>query len=182
MKFAVKLLFILLSVAYPFVVFWGIESDQKPWLLVLLSLLMISRICLAKGRLERLIAAAFLIAIFGIMLLAGVSEGLKFYPVVINLSLLFVFASSLMTGMPVIERIARIREPNLPSAAVVYTRQVTRAWCVFFVVNAGISAATVMCANAQIWLLYNGVIAYVLIAVMFSTEWLIRQRVRARLS
>jgi uncharacterized membrane protein len=176
----VKLLLILMSVAYPFVVYWGLQSGHQSALVILLAVLLIIRVWSAKKGFERSAALAFVMTILAVMAAFSVSEGLKIYPVVINLSLLFVFASSLFSGMPVIERIARIREANLPASAVTYTRQVTQAWCVFFAVNASISAATVIWADEQTWLLYNGVIAYGLVAVMFSAEWLIRQRVRAR--
>lgn len=182
MKFAVRLIFILLSVAYPFLVYLGLESEHKPWLLILLSSLMISRVWLAKSAIERLAAIVLLLALAVIMSVTGVNEGLKLYPVVINLLLLFVFAVSLMTGVPIIERLARIREPNLPKSAIAYTRKVTKAWCLFFILNTCVSAVTVIWTDEQTWLLYNGVIAYALIALMFAAEWLIRQRFRAKMS
>lgn len=182
MASAVKLLLILLSVVYPFIVYWGLQSGHQSALMMMLALLLISRIVTAKQGYERTVASLFVIVVFAVIALFSVREGLKLYPVVINLTLLYVFASSLITGMPVVERIARLREPSLPAAAVTYTRQVTQAWSVFFAVNAAISAATVIWADEQVWLLYNGVIAYLLMAAMFSAEWLIRRRVRASLS
>lgn len=182
MSSAVKPLLILLSVAYPFVVYWGLQSGQELALVMMLSILLMGKIATAKKGFERTLALLFLIVILMVIAVFSASEGLKIYPVVINLGLLLVFASSLMSGMPVIERIARMREPELPAVAVAYTRQVTRAWCVFFAVNAGISSATVIYASEQVWMLYNGVIAYLLVAIMFSAEWLIRRRVRARVS
>ena len=38
-----------------------------------------------------------------------------------------------------IERLARLREPDLPPAAIAYTRRVTQVWCVFFAVNGAIA-------------------------------------------
>jgi uncharacterized membrane protein len=109
----------------------------------------------------------------------GEKNGLKLYPVIINLSLLFLFASSLLTEMSFIERLARIREPDLPEKAVSYTRKVTQIWCVFFVINASIALATVVLADDTLWLWYNGVVAYVLIGILMAGEWLVRQRVKA---
>ena len=58
-----------------------------------------------------------------------------YYPVLVNAILLAVFAASLWRPPTVIERIARLREPDLPPAAVVYTRRVTIVWSVFFALN-----------------------------------------------
>jgi uncharacterized membrane protein len=58
---------------------------------------------------------------------------------------------------------------------------VTKVWCGFFAVNASISLFTVWWSDPQLWLLYNGVIAYLLIAILFSAESLYRQRLRANL-
>ena len=58
-----------------------------------------------------------------------------YYPVLVNAGLLLMFAASLVKPPTVIERIARLREPDLPPAAVRYTRRVTIAWTAFFVCN-----------------------------------------------
>lgn len=64
---------------------------------------------------------------------------LLFYPVVVNSVMLAVFGGSLWSGMPIIERLARLREPDLPERAVRYTRRVTQIWCAFFIINGGIA-------------------------------------------
>jgi uncharacterized membrane protein len=96
--------------------------------------------------------------------------------------LLGVFGASLWRGPTIVERIARLHEPQLPAAAVAYTRKVTIAWCAFFLANGALSAATALWASEQLWVLYNGLLAYVLIGAFFAIEWLLRQRMRARLA
>ncbi|MCY1185248.1 hypothetical protein D9M73_260100 [compost metagenome] len=105
---------------------------------------------------------------------------LRWYPVLINASLLGVFGWSLMHGMPMVERLARLREPRLPSAAIVYTRRVTEVWCLFFLGNGLTAAALALWAPLDWWTLYNGLIAYLLMGALFAGEWLIRQRLRVR--
>ena len=90
------------------------------------------------------------------------------------------FGSSLFASQTVIERLARIKEPTLPPEGVRYTRKVTQAWCLFFMFNAAVSTATMLWASEEVWVLYNGLIAYLLIGVMLAVEWLVRQRVRRR--
>ena len=101
---------------------------------------------------------------------------LKLYPVVVNLGMLALFGLSLIFPPTIIERIARIREPLLSSAGVQYTKRVTQVWCAFFIVNGTIAWITVFYASDEIWSLYNGLIAYVLMGLLFGIEYLCRRR------
>ena len=94
--------------------------------------------------------------------------------------MLCLFGLSLKFGPPMIERLARLREPVLPDIAIVYTRQVTKVWCLFFMLNGLIAAALTLWAPLSWWTLYNGLIAYGLMGLLFAIEWLIRQKVRGR--
>ncbi|MGH7441054.1 MAG: hypothetical protein ACREKE_00115 [bacterium] len=102
---------------------------------------------------------------------------LKAYPICVNLGLLAAFGQSLWRGPTVVERLATLQHGPLDEAGRRYTRTVTKAWCLFFLVNAGVSLATALVASDRVWALYNGGIAYGLIGLMFSGEWLIRRRV-----
>ena len=79
-----------------------------------------------------------------------------------------------------IERLARLQEPDLPAAGVAYTRRVTQVWCGFFIVNGSVSLLTALFASDAGWALYNGVISYALMGLLFVGEWLIRKRVKAK--
>src|SRR5262249_17447534 len=92
------------------------------------------------------------------------------------------FALSLWKGPSVVERLARLREPDFPPAAVRYTRRVTQVWCVFFVVNGTIATATALWASPAAWALYNRLLAYVAMGLLMGGEWLVRRRVRARIA
>jgi uncharacterized membrane protein len=105
---------------------------------------------------------------------------LKLYPVLVNGVMLGVFGFSLLSPPSLIERIARLTEPDLPSAGVRYTLRVTQVWCVFFAVNGSIALATALWASPKVWSLYNGVIAYVLMGLLFGGEYLVRLRFRRR--
>ncbi|MCZ4058745.1 hypothetical protein O3W44_06095 [Pantoea sp. LMR881] len=103
---------------------------------------------------------------------------LLWYPVVVNLAMLLLFAASLWRAMPLVERLARLREPNLPPQAVRYTRRVTQVWCLFFIFNGGMALATCLIGNLHLWTLWNGGISYLLIGMLMGGEWLVRQRMR----
>lgn len=115
-----------------------------------------------------LLAAA---AVWGNVLLP-----LKLYPVLINCAMLTAFGYSLISPPSMVERLARLREPNLPPAAVGYTRRVTQIWCVFFVINGSIALGTALWASEEVWSLYTGVIAYFLMGALFGGEFLFRLR------
>jgi uncharacterized membrane protein len=80
--------------------------------------------------------------------------------------------------MPMVERMARLREPELSPAGVRYTRKVTWVWVGFFIFNAGTSAALTLWARLSWWTLYNGLLVYFIMGVLFGGEWLLRQRLR----
>jgi uncharacterized membrane protein len=105
---------------------------------------------------------------------------LQLYPVLINIVMLCLFGYSLFSPPPIIERLARLREPDLPPHAILYTRRITQVWCGFFAINGSISFATAMWASPAIWSLYNGLIAYLLMGLLFGSEYLIRQRFKRR--
>ena len=104
---------------------------------------------------------------------------LKLYPALVNLVMLMVFGLSLRFPPTVVERLARLQQPDLPAAGVRYTRRVTQVWCAFFILNGSLATVTAVWASDQVWVLYNGFLAYVMIAVLFAGEWLVRQRVKA---
>ncbi|WP_218048930.1 COG4648 family protein [Curvivirga aplysinae] len=100
---------------------------------------------------------------------------IKFYPVLVSVGLGGVFLISLIKPPTVIERLARMQEPNLNEAGVRYTRNVTIIWTGFFVLNALISVYTVFFSSLEIWTLYNGFISYLLIGLLFCGEFIIRR-------
>ena len=182
MAFAVRkpaLLFVAaLSVAYPLLVWFGMGKVAPAWLALLL-------VVLAGLRALATRQPIWLVSAFGGLLLAAAAAfgnsvlPLKFYPVLVNAVLLAVFAISLLHPPSAIERFARMQEPDLPEAGVRYTRRVTQVWCGFFIVNGSIALATALWASDAGWALYNGLIAYLLMGLLFAGEWLVRRRVRA---
>jgi len=184
MKLFLKLVAIVLTLCYPFFIYWGLQNyDVRvlfPILLILLALRWATGSGLGAGVGERKIVVATLIGLIVIVLAAGYQLGLKFYPVLINAGFLALFASSLFSPPTIVERLARIKEPDLPGSAISYTRKVTWLWSGFFLVNGSIAAATALWGSDEVWMVYNGMIAYLLIATLTAGEWLVRQRVRAR--
>jgi uncharacterized membrane protein len=103
----------------------------------------------------------------------------RLYPVIVNLAVLGYFAWSLIHPPSAVERIARLADRALPDYAVAYTRRVTAVWCMFFVVNGAIALYTALWTSIEVWTLYNGCIAYLLMGSLFTGEYLVRRRTRA---
>ena len=167
-----------LTVAYPLLIWFGMGKVAPAWLALLLVVVSGLR-ALATRQPIWLVAAGG-----GLLLAAFAAFGssvlpLKFYPVLVNTVLLAVFSISLRHPPSVIERLARLHDPDLPEAGVRYTRRVTQVWCGFFIVNGSIALATAIWASNTVWALYNGLIAYLLMGVLFAGEWLLRRRFRA---
>jgi len=171
---------LVVGLAYPFAVYLGMEYLTPRMFALLLGSLWLAR--LFSGRQTTLVRTTGVIAL-AFCLLLGLADSaalLRWYPVLISLALLGLFGSSLLSGMPMIERLARLTEPELPPAAVRYTRQVTWLWVGFFIFNATIAAALALWAPLTWWTLYTGLIAYLLMGMLFAGEWLVRQRIRSR--
>jgi uncharacterized membrane protein len=97
-------------------------------------------------------------------------------PVLVNATLLGSFALSLGGGrMPMVERFARMMDPDLDAAKSAHCRQATVAWCAFFAMNAVISLGMALFAPVSAWAVYTGGIAYGLIGLMFGAEYTVRR-------
>jgi uncharacterized membrane protein len=177
--------FFALTIAYPFIVYLTL-GHLEPRILVLILLIVYGTRYLlirrrSSGSNSPFTAWIFFgLASFAVVVFAMNSGAtLLYYPVLINVLLFVLFGYSLIHPPSVIEQIARMREPDLPASGVAYTRKVTIAWQVFFVVNGSVALATAMLGNVSVWSLYNGFVAYLLMGAMFAVEYLIRRRVRA---
>lgn len=102
----------------------------------------------------------------------------RLFPVLMNLGALILFVRSLSASQSMVERFARLKEPDLPVSGVAYTRCVTQVWCCFLAVNTCVSWWTAIYATQEAWALYNGLIAYVLMAFLFVGEWIVRTYLR----
>ncbi|WP_299597943.1 hypothetical protein [uncultured Microbulbifer sp.] len=179
---------VLVVTAYPFAVYFGIQYLSLGYLLALLLAVAGLRLVFmlrgnakdsAGGRIGAGALAAILAVLAATSWLRGDSAGLLWYPVFCNLLMLGIFAHSLLfQSQSVIERLARIREPDLPESGVAYTRRVTQVWCGFFLVNGLIATATVLHGDLDLWALYNGLLSYLLMGLLLAVEWLVRGRVR----
>lgn len=173
---------VLAGVLYPFIVYFGSDHVSPPMFGLILGGLWLVR---APALLRRPGGGWMLgvtLAYCAVLALGGEEHLLRWYPSLICGLLLAVFGLSLKFGPPVIERIARVTEPDLPPVAVAYTRKVTWVWVAFFAANGTASGVLAAWGNLSWWTFYNGVLAYAVMGALFVGEWILRQRLRRRIN
>jgi uncharacterized membrane protein len=167
---------VTLTLLYPLAIYFGLGRFEPRWLALLLLGLAFVRVVTSRQRVWWAVAA-MAVVLASATFLANAPLPLKLYPAVVSASLLALFAASLVRPPTAIERMARLTQPDLSPRGVAYTRKVTWVWCGFFLINGTVAAATARWGSDAVWALYNGLIAYGLMGLLFGIEWLVRQRV-----
>jgi len=179
------LLSAIVLLAYPFAVYYGLNQWGVATVAGVVGVLFVLRIIGANNtRLRELKYIAWISGVMGLVLTLLAlffkdTRWFTYYPVIVNLLMLALFASSLRQKETVVERFARLQDPLLPDYAVRYTRTVTKVWCVFFVLNGTASLITSFMPIA-IWTLYNGLLSYLLAGSLFACEFMVRLYVKRK--
>lgn len=97
----------------------------------------------------------------------------KYYPVIVNFVLFCIFFGSTFSEETVIQKMAKLMEPNIKPKALEYTRRLTYIWSIFMLANFFISLATVFMSE-KVWAIYNGFLSYMLVGVFFIIEYMVR--------
>lgn len=172
----------VLGVTYPVLVYFGLSAFSPQFILIgLLIVVLLRAVTFAVQK--RYGPAGLAVLVAGIVAAGGlVSEllAIRFYPVIVSLTMGAVFTVTLFTDRPMVERLARLKMPDLDAYSIAYTRKLTKVWIGFFAVNAMIATWTALYASMEIWTLYNGFLSYLLIGILFIGEWPVRRILRAR--
>ena len=170
----------ILAILYPVIAYVGLSFGSPSIVALGLIVILLLRFnfghSLVLNKTSIKLFTATVIVVLGYSLITDSSQGIRFYPVVTSMMFLGIFALSLWSKQSIIERIARIREPDLPASAISYTRKVTICWCGFFLINGGIAFYTAVYSDIATWTLYNGLISYCIMAVLAGVEWLVRKK------
>ncbi len=95
----------------------------------------------------------------------------------INLGLGWWFASGLREGHEaLVTRMAALVHRHMPPAMVAYTRNVTRAWVVYFVAISAVSLLVFALAPFETWAWFANFATPIALAAMFGGERLLRYR------
>lgn len=160
----------LIAVVYPIAVFVALQHNFSVRTLGLILLCVILVISAWRRNVW--------MGLFGVGLMATAAIlnqeiFLKLYPVFMNALVCAMFAFSLR-NVPLVQRIAEKMKYKMTDESRQYARHVTIAWAVFMGLNMLVSLATVFMTD-WIWTIYNGLISYCLIGVMFIGEYLVRR-------
>ncbi|MBU1308133.1 MAG: hypothetical protein KKE30_01210 [Gammaproteobacteria bacterium] len=176
----VKVLLQLALLAYPFYIWWAVSHWHPAAALTPLALIALVKAIFGQSPWSQrgffLLSAVILLAA---SVLGKAEQAMLYYPVWVNGGMLALFGWSLCYPPTVVERLARLVEGELDAKGVAYTRKVTQVWCGFFLLNGAIAALTAWWGDWDLWVLYNGFIAYLLMGLLMAAEWLVRRRVRA---
>lgn len=160
---------------YPFAVYFGTHY-LEPWKIASVLLVLLGIRLIASYSVKHWSSPLLLVGMVycGFAIWSNELLTLRFYPAIANAAMLLLFSWTLLSPPSLIERIAKIQHPNLPPEGIVYTRRVTEVWCAFFIVNGGIAFATALWGSFELWSLYNGLIAYLLMGLLFVGEYIVR--------
>lgn len=171
------LVFAVVSIGYPFAAALLVRLAGPGWVVAALLLAVALRSVLSlKRKVPGGLSYGLLGVAAGLALVALYDQELsaRLYPAFMNVAMLLAFAYTLWRPPSMIERFARLLEPDLPASGVRYTRVVTWIWTGFFMINGGIAAWTALRASWDVWTFYNGFIAYLAIGGLFVSEMLVR--------
>ena len=182
MMVVIRLLLAVILLAYPLVVYYGLLNFEFWQVALMVISIALIRLLLIKQRSTQLLKIGFIGALillcFGLLaLILDHPVWLKIYPIAISVVLLYAFASSLLTEKSMIQRFAEIREKNITAGKKIYMKKLTLVWCGFFICNAIISAFTLFLGTPEQWVLYNGLISYLLMGVLAVGELAYRHAV-----
>lgn len=181
MRIAIHVLNAVLTVVYPLAVWWSLThfSPRMTGLVVLALLVPLMAIRLWRTKREHLWPVLRLPLAVMTLILIGVASNnalyIKSMPVLISGALLVAFGASLRGDMPMVERFARLQDPDLTPIKQEHCRRVTIIWCVFFVFNGATAGLLALFAPVAWWATYTGGIAYALMGLLFAGEYIIRK-------
>ena len=126
-----KFIFSAIVITYPIIVYLGLEYFEARIIAFALIVIALARLILVRRLKFLAVGMPHTNLIVAALLLVGISAMasnspilLQYYPVCLNALMLALFLISLFRPPSVIEQIARVREPDLPPAAIPYTRKV----------------------------------------------------------
>lgn len=190
-----KALFFALSALYPVAVFFLLVVFKVPIRVLSLAIIILAAAFFltftASGKTKKstdpraLLCATLLLILGTICFFTNQTLFLKSYSVIINLTFLTIFSSTLIKGPNICYRFAclgdkNIKGSNYEGAVIAYCKCVTIVWCVFFILNGAAATFTTFFdfgsaeKNNKVWSAYNGGISYGLMFLIFFIEGTVR--------
>ncbi len=174
------LLQIAFAVGYPLLVYFALGAASPRAVGFCILAFVVLRVAVAAprrlaeyARLAGPVAAAF-VAASAASLVWNDPRALLLTPALVNLALFASFASSFAARETLIETFARAQVGALSAEEQRYCRRVTALWCAFLLANTGVITGLALAGTRESWALYTGLIAYLLMGLLFSAEFIYR--------
>lgn len=169
--------FVLLAVGYPVLVYLGLKRLAPKAVALVLGAVLLARLLAGLKGAGRLRLGGVLLPPLALCLAAAYAnrpEFILYLPVFTALAMLASFGFTLFRGPSAVEAFARLRKPEMSAEEIAYCRRVTVIWVVFFALNGGIALGTIHWGTMGAWAFYNGFLAYVLMGLLFTVEFIYR--------
>jgi uncharacterized membrane protein len=167
----------VLALAYPALVYFGLKWYSPKVVALTVGTVILMRLLLGRhregGRRLGLLLLLPLV-LCAISVVANDRKFLLYLPVIASVALLFSFGFTLFRPPSIVESFARLSVPNLSAEEVAYCRRTTQIWAVFFLINGSIAFWTATWGSLEAWGFYNGLLTYIAMGVLFTTEFIYR--------
>jgi uncharacterized membrane protein len=174
-----KILDVAIWILYPLIVFCGLTYFGVRLTAIVLLLFVGRRFIVlllshrSTSRLVLLQASLMAIIIAGAAA-SGSAFVLRITPFVVSLTFIAMFAFSL-SGTPLIERFARLQEPELSPAKITYCRNLTKFWVGVLAANSGLLLFASLCQSEALWAILVGPVSYGMLGMVFAIEYPLRK-------
>ena len=165
-------------------VFLFIERWPSTVLVALLAVLGATRLAaVPKLGVRARVAAVTALLVFCGIAWAGTSPAIiKLYPVLICIAGIAYGVWTLRRPPSAIERFVMLTKPAelLDDRKRAYMRHVTQIWVAFFCFNGAVATYTAVAGSTAAWAIYNGLVSYLLMGLLFGGEYVVRCLFRRR--
>ena len=171
------ILFTLLFLGYPALVYFGtLHFSPRIVSLIIILCLILRLILSSENRLAKIVFPATLIGLTLCVVSALLDNEvyIQYLPVIYSGLFFLAFSATILHPPSMIEVFARAIAPRLSLAEISYCKTITFIWILFFAINGLISAITVCCATFKFWAYYNGFVSYIVMFLIFTSEFLYR--------
>lgn len=178
-KTLLTLIVIIISIAYPLLVYLSIEHVSPALFALVLAALAVAKFIAARSQQQATNTAELALLLIALvyssaLLVANSALLLKLYPVLISLCIALCFALSLRAPESLIERLARLSGETITPRAKAYTRVLTGIWALLLVGNALVALYLALFGSLQSWAFYSGLLSYVFFGLFFALEFTYR--------
>lgn len=203
MKAFLKVFIAIISILYPILVFTFLVVYKLPIRIVSLCVIFLALVYFISATsdsskknhsnkkfsfsIKPLLSSGFFLLIGIICFVTNNSLFLKFYPVVVTISMFMVFALSIFNKPNIIFRFASLQDKTIKDSVnkkriEKYCLKVTFVWCGFFIINSIVSVCSAIFFDEKIWTLYNCCISYVIMGLIFAVEFIVRSFVNKKMA